>query len=76
MGCFLRQNTILEVLPGPEEPPIRCAEVFKRLGIDRPTRSQRASLSRALSRLADKHLVAAWCLEEQKGAIAFLWNRT
>jgi len=46
------QIAILAVLPSGSEEAIPPREIFRRLDIERPTPSQRASLSRSLSRLA------------------------
>jgi hypothetical protein len=51
------QVAILAVLPNRNEEAIPPREIFRRLGVERPTPSQRASLSRSLSRLAALGLV-------------------
>jgi len=51
------QIAILAVLPSGNEEAIPPREVFRRLDIERPTPSQRASLSRSLSRLAAQGLI-------------------
>jgi hypothetical protein len=51
------QAAILAVLPNRTEQAIPPREIFQRLGVERPTASQRASLSRSLSRLAACGLV-------------------
>ncbi len=51
------QAAILAVLPNRNEEAIQPREIFQRLGVEQPTRSQRASLSRSLSRLAARGLV-------------------
>ena len=51
------QSAILAVLPNRNEEAIPPREVFQRLGVERPTTSQRASLSRSLSRLASRGLI-------------------
>lgn len=51
------QVAILAVLPNRSEEAIPPQEILRRLGIERPTPSQRASLSRSLSRLAARGLV-------------------
>jgi hypothetical protein len=51
------QAAILAVLPDKKEKAVAPREIFQRLGIERPSPSQRASLSRALSRLAAQGLV-------------------
>jgi hypothetical protein len=51
------QAAILAVLPNRNEEAIPPREIFWRLGVERPTPSQRASLSRSLSRLAASGLV-------------------
>jgi hypothetical protein len=58
--------TILGVLPSDDEEAIPPHEIFQRLGIDRPTRAQRALLSRSLSRLAAQGLVVGL-----RGAVRF-----
>jgi DNA-binding MarR family transcriptional regulator len=51
------QAMILAVLSNEKEDAIPPREIFKRLGIERPTSAQRASLSRALARLSAQGLV-------------------
>jgi hypothetical protein len=67
---------LLAALPRPHEAPVRVFELFRRLGVERPTNSQRASLSRSLARLEARGLVERWgagrCLE---GHGSF-WRRT
>jgi len=56
----LLQFNVLKVLPRQDEPPINPREIFRRLNIDKPTASQRTSLSRSLSRLNREGLVERW----------------
>ena len=51
------QTAILAVLPNKDEQGIPPRQIFERLGVEHPTLSQRASLSRAISRLAAQGLV-------------------
>ncbi len=51
MARSSQQDAILAALPNRDERPIPCSEIFKRLGVDNPSPSQRASLSRSLTRL-------------------------
>jgi hypothetical protein len=61
-GFSALQTAILGVLPtgAGKDRCILVAEIFKRLGVDRPTNAQRAALSRCLSRLAERGIVARW----------------
>ena len=51
------QAQIMGVLPAPDETPIPPSELFRRLGIERPTKVQRAILSRSIARLAVRKLI-------------------
>ena len=54
---MLTQSRLLSALPEVSETPIRTGEVFARLGMTKPTMSDRASISRTLSALAEKGLI-------------------
>jgi hypothetical protein len=51
------QARIMGVLPASDETPIPPSELFRRLGIERPTKVQRAILSRSVARLAVRKLI-------------------
>jgi hypothetical protein len=57
------QAAILEVLPidngsgTSKDNAISPTEILKRLGVEKPTMAQRASISRSLARLLDRELV-------------------
>ena len=67
------QTAILAVLPNKDEEGVPPREIFRRLGVERPTRSQRASLSRALSRLAAQRLIVG--LRENIESRHHRWRR-
>lgn len=57
---IINRDAILAILPSFADRGIYPVEIFKRLGIDRPTASQRASLSRSLRRLWSRDLIQLW----------------
>ncbi len=73
-------NAILDVLPElpkqGEAGAISTAEIFRRLGVNKPTNTQRATLSRSLAQLANRGLVLRWdspFFRQRKG---YLWSKS
>ena len=69
------QVQILEALPASNEEPISSSEIFQRLNIERPTRLQRAVLSRSIERLAIRGFITRWESEPARKARGYLVNR-
>lgn len=69
------QKAILGVLPQSHERPITVAEIFKRLGVTKPTASQRASMSRSLTRLSAKALVGRYVPGRYRPGKGCFWAR-
>jgi transcriptional regulator with XRE-family HTH domain len=69
------QASILKVLPTRNRRPIPSSIVFERLGVQRPTRAQRASLSRSLARLAERGSAQRWSPDAYLCGGGYLWSR-
>ena len=53
-------QTVLATLPASDEAPVPPRDIFRRLGVDNPSKSERASLSRALAQLESLGRVERW----------------
>jgi predicted transcriptional regulator len=69
------QSEILAALPQHNEKPIPAEEIFKRLGMERPTLSQRASLSRSLARLAEEGIVTRHQTKVARQGHGYLYSK-
>lgn len=69
------QASILEVLPTRNRRPVPTSVIFERLGVPRPTRSQQASLSRSLARLAERGSAQRWSPDAYLTGGGYLWSR-
>jgi hypothetical protein len=76
MTNSLLQDGILSILPSRFEQAIGVGEIFKRLGVERPTASQRASLSRSLERLRQRNFIAPFEPETYRRGRGYLWRKT
>jgi hypothetical protein len=76
MAQSLLQGGILAALPPRNEKPIPPSELFKRLGVNLPTPSQRASLSRSLARLTKSGDVLCYETEVYRQGKGFLYSRS
>ena len=68
------QAAVLAALPRREQ-PIKIAEIFARLGVTRPTASQRAAMSRSLVRLAARGLVEQWVAQRVLPGHGSRWRK-
>ena len=75
MDNSLLQAGILLALPAEPDQPIAVAEIFKRLGVARPSASQRASLSRSLARLAHRGVVVRYYPQRCTQGNGYLWGK-
>lgn len=69
------QASILEVLPARNGRPVPSSVVFERLGVQRPTRAQQASISRSLARLAERGAVQRSSPDAYLRGGGYLWSR-
>jgi hypothetical protein len=67
------QTALLTILPASDEKAIPAAKIFERLGIERPSASQRVSLSRSLARLAARRQAEAWHAQCRLQGNGYLW---
>jgi DNA-binding MarR family transcriptional regulator len=75
MNSF-QQSGILEALSQPWEGRtyMPASEILRRLGNERPTASQRVSLTRSLTRLARRGLVVRYHAEICRQGNGYLWE--
>jgi molybdopterin biosynthesis enzyme MoaB len=76
MANSLLQDGILLVLPSRFEQAIGAAEIFKRLGVEHASASQRASVSRSLAHLRDRKLIVAYEPGVYRQGRGYLWRKT
>ena len=69
-------QTVLAALPARDDAPIPAQDIFKRLGVESPSASQRGSLFRALERLEKLELAERWSSWRGQRAKGYLWRRT
>jgi DNA-binding MarR family transcriptional regulator len=75
MNSF-QQSGILAALSQPWEgrPYMPSSEILRRLGTEKPTASQRVSLTRSLTRLAKRGLVVRCRAELRRRGNGYLWE--